>query len=485
MDLNQNSCDTSAQLLNMILIESCMAENEMDRLGIKDARLRKIINDASVMMKGNEPEIAGYCNTLNFIYRNYMYVPIHAKYIAQLHDNLYRFTYLNSNGLYRDEASSGSCEETIEYRLSLMCSGYADSLKYRCDPLFVIPIFLVDLYALQPFVYGNKRILRLMMLCLLLTNHISVVQIVSLDEYINESYIEFETALSTCLTKNGGIKTYTPFVHYFFKLLVSIVKACDFRLQHANYLQMDQTQCVEFVIKNSKESVSKSQLDKLCPTISSLMISKVLSQLLAQQRIVKIGNGRYTMYRWNYENDAWNNMDIDAMHKVIVIGCTGSGKTTFSTKLAQYIKLPLYHLDMMNWNPDQTTVEKELFNDRISNAMASENWIIDGNYSSSLERRFKAADTVFFLDYDTDVCLQGVKQGLGKIRSDMPWINPCNEIDADFMNFILHYRETDRLRVMDLIAKYHGKQIIIFKNRNESQEYLDQLQLYIGNKKHG
>ena len=47
------------------------------------------------------------------------------------------------------------------------------------------------------------------------------------------------------------------------------------------------------------------------------------------------------------------------MKKVIVIGCPGSGKSTVSRALHKKTGIPLYHLDMMYWNADKTTVEKE------------------------------------------------------------------------------------------------------------------------------
>ena len=123
------------------------------------------------------------------------------------------------------------------------------------------------------------------------------------------------------------------------------------------------------------------------------------------------------------------------MDKAIIIGCPGSGKSVFGRKLNCITGLPLYHLDMMYWNEDRTTVAKEVFLDRLRAVMSSSKWIIDGNYGGSMEMRFKECDTVFFLDYPTEVCIQGVESRKGKPRSDMPWIENENT-DEDFIDFI-------------------------------------------------
>lgn len=159
------------------------------------------------------------------------------------------------------------------------------------------------------------------------------------------------------------------------------------------------------------------------------------------------------------------------MQKVIIIGCPGSGKSTFGRKLRDIKGLPLYHLDMMFWNDDKTTVPKEVFVERLKEVMVKPNWIIDGNYSSTMEMRIKECDTVFFLDYPTEVCVDGVKARKGKMRSDMPWLENDNP-DEDFIAFINGYNLESRPYVIDLLEKYSSKNIIIFHSREESQEYL-------------
>ena len=158
------------------------------------------------------------------------------------------------------------------------------------------------------------------------------------------------------------------------------------------------------------------------------------------------------------------------MKKVIVIGCPGSGKSTVSRALHNKTGIPLYHLDMMYWNADKTTVEKNVFLEQLSAVLKKDAWIIDGNYGSTMELRMAACDTVIFLDYPLDVCLDGIRNRRGKPRSDMPWIE--TEEDAEFIEFIKNYNEQQKPKVLELLEKSGDKNIVIFKSREEADAFL-------------
>ena len=159
------------------------------------------------------------------------------------------------------------------------------------------------------------------------------------------------------------------------------------------------------------------------------------------------------------------------MKKVIVIGCPGSGKSTVSRALHNKTGIPLYHLDMMYWNADKTTVEKSIFLERLSAVLEKDEWIIDGNYGSTMELRMVACDTVIFLDYPLEICLDGIKERRGKPRSDMPWIE--TEEDAEFIEFIKNYEEQQKPKVLELLKKHSDKNIIIFKSREQADAFLN------------
>lgn len=162
------------------------------------------------------------------------------------------------------------------------------------------------------------------------------------------------------------------------------------------------------------------------------------------------------------------------MQKIIVIGCPGSGKSTFSKALHKITGIPLYHLDMLFWNADQTTVEKAVFLERLSAVMEKDAWILDGNYSTTMELRMQACDTVIFLDYPLEVCLNGVKSRKGKARSDLPWIEPMED-DREFTDFIKNYNSQSRPKVMELLKTYAHKNIFIFSARSQAESFLSEL----------
>ena len=163
------------------------------------------------------------------------------------------------------------------------------------------------------------------------------------------------------------------------------------------------------------------------------------------------------------------------MKRVLVIGCPGSGKSTFARALHQRTELPLFYLDMMNWNPDRTTVERSVFRARLSAVLEQPKWIIDGNYASTMEWRMQHCDTVFFLDYPQEICLDGIRLRRGKARPDMPWTESETEEDAEFLAFVRNYRFQERPNVLALLNKSAGKEIHIFENRQQAEAFLTQL----------
>lgn len=160
------------------------------------------------------------------------------------------------------------------------------------------------------------------------------------------------------------------------------------------------------------------------------------------------------------------------MNKIVIIGCPGAGKTAFARKLSDSIGIELYHLDMIWHRPDKTHISREEFDETLGCLLAKDSWIVDGNYLRTMERRILAADTVFFFDLPTEICLRGATERLGRDRSDIPWSD--NELDPTFKLEIEHFSATVTPKIYELLDKYKcGREVIIFKTREETNEYFN------------
>ena len=93
------------------------------------------------------------------------------------------------------------------------------------------------------------------------------------------------------------------------------------------------------------------------------------------------------------------------MQRVSVVGSSGSGKSTFAERLAARLGVPLIQLDALNWGPNWTPVDVEIFRARVRDATAAVSWVCDGNYSAVRRIVLGRTDTVVWLDLPLRICL--------------------------------------------------------------------------------
>jgi adenylate kinase family enzyme len=87
------------------------------------------------------------------------------------------------------------------------------------------------------------------------------------------------------------------------------------------------------------------------------------------------------------------------MQRVVVIGATGSGKTTLALHLASLLNAPAVDLDTLYWQPNWQGAPPDVFRARVDEVTRGERWVISGNYSSARDLVWSRADTLVWLDY--------------------------------------------------------------------------------------
>ncbi|HKS46280.1 MAG TPA: DNA topology modulation protein FlaR [Amycolatopsis sp.] len=165
------------------------------------------------------------------------------------------------------------------------------------------------------------------------------------------------------------------------------------------------------------------------------------------------------------------------MQRVVVLGCAGAGKTTFSRHLGKLLDLPVFHLDRHYWRPGWVAAPEEKFHAAQRALVAKDRWVIDGNYSGSLHIRLPAADTIVLLDFPRWHCLYRVAkrtvQGWGKDGQ----ATGCPErVDLEFLRWIWRWRRDSRPRALAKVAE-HGRcaRQLRLSNPREVKAFLENL----------
>ena len=74
------------------------------------------------------------------------------------------------------------------------------------------------------------------------------------------------------------------------------------------------------------------------------------------------------------------------MRKVLAVGSGGAGKTTLALQVGEFTGLPVVHLDRLYWGPGWSAPDQDAWRRRLEDA--EDDWILDGNYSATIEVPF-------------------------------------------------------------------------------------------------
>ena len=163
--------------------------------------------------------------------------------------------------------------------------------------------------------------------------------------------------------------------------------------------------------------------------------------------------------------------------RILIVGSGGAGKSTLSRKLGEHWDLPVVHLDALFWQPGWISTPRPEFIEKVKHELAKPEWIIDGNYDSSIELRAQFADLIIFLDFSNTVCLyRACKRAWkyrGTTRPDMGTDCP-EKIDWEFARWIWRFPKDARPEIVDLLSKVQVD-VITLKSPKEVGRWLQSI----------
>ena len=163
----------------------------------------------------------------------------------------------------------------------------------------------------------------------------------------------------------------------------------------------------------------------------------------------------------------------------MVIGSGGSGKSMFARRLGEILGIEVVHLDKEHWKPGWVEPPKDVWRGRVERLVRGDTWIIDGNYSGTLDVRLAACDTVVFLDPPRAVCVWRVLKRAavlrGGARPDMA--EGCAEkFDLSFLAWVWNYPSRTRPKVFALIEKHaRDKRVVRLRSPAAVERFLAEL----------
>ena len=312
--------DTLTQLVEIAKIQSTEASNKIEGIYTSDERLKKIVRDKTMPKTRSEKEIAGYRDVLATIHENHDFIPLKPAIILQLHRDLYKFSgktiggnYKNSDNVIEEEDEQGN--KFIRFRpvpawetpeaIERICTAFDEVLKDAdCDPLLIIPVFILDFLCIHPFNDGNGRMSRLLTLLLLYRAGYIVGKYISIEKLIEQSKETYYEVLqeSSC-DWHEGTNDYAPFVRYTLGIVLAAYREFSSRVQFLTTAGLSKPERVREIIKGTLGKITKAEIMAKCPDISQVTVQRALNDLLKSGQIIKLSGGRYTSYTWNREND--------------------------------------------------------------------------------------------------------------------------------------------------------------------------------------
>lgn len=303
---------TYQRLHEKAVIESTISSNRIEGIETSPKREKELLSKNDKPLNHSEQEISGYRDAIIYISNHYDELQIDTKTIRYIH-SLLMYDTSKEKGEYKKTDNEISIRyenggrETIfvpvssidvEYHMEELVKAYESARRdNEINNMLLIPCFIIDFLAIHPFTDGNGRVSRLLTLLLLYKEGYDIGKYISYEKKIEEYKWNYYQQLR--LSQNGwneNTNDYSPFIIFHFQILYRCYKEIGERFLETGNKKSSKKTKIENAVLNAVVPVSKAEIADAFPDISITTIEKVLSDLIKQGKIKKIGtykNARY------------------------------------------------------------------------------------------------------------------------------------------------------------------------------------------------
>lgn len=177
------------------------------------------------------------------------------------------------------------------------------------------------------------------------------------------------------------------------------------------------------------------------------------------------------------------------MQKIIIIGSCGGGKTTLAYMLSEKLSMEVYDLDDHFWHAGWVITPDDQWRQIQHELVGRDRWIISGTYTSTLDIRIDAADTIIFLDLPLWLCFWrvvkrkiknycGLEQSLPKrVQDNHAFGFKAIRNDLSFLWYVLMFKKKNNRPIRNMLDHIRShKQVIELRSPKEVTEFVEGIQ---------
>lgn len=307
--------DTFEILRKKAIIESVKGSNAIEGIVTTDARIKDIV-DGSKPVTHDEMEISGYKDALNLIHSDHENLDMDEDSVLSFHRMMIEQSnpreagkYKTTNNFIMEIGPDGSRQvrfkpvsaKKVKSDMGQMLLAFYEARQdSEISPLLLIPCVILDFLCIHPFMDGNGRVSRLLTVLLLYLSGYDIVRYISYEGQVNkykESY--YEALRSSSINWHENENDYIPFVVNFLQILYRCFKDIDETFTDISLKKAKKSERVESILMGAIVPVSKQDIVAKVPDISVKTVELVLSKMLKENKIKKIGSYKDARYMKN------------------------------------------------------------------------------------------------------------------------------------------------------------------------------------------
>ncbi|MDR2766365.1 MAG: Fic family protein [Holosporaceae bacterium] len=307
------------RLTESAIITSSGSSNRIEGNRLSDIEVKSIYQNINIkkFKTRDEQEIAGYIETLQFVFDNYAEIAISESNILWLHkemlkycdkDERHRGTYKIGANRVEVHDPSGNVvgvvfdptpPHLVRKEMSELIHWYNDAIS-RKHPLIITANFISEYLAIHPFQDGNGRISRLLSNLMLLLGGYQFTKITSHEQIIEANKAEYYKVLNytqkTWKTEHEDVSEWILFFLTVVKIQAQKVVDIMNRDNFEQLLSEKQLMVWNYILSLNGGEFSRK--DVIAATNApAITVESIIKKFLNMNKITKLGQGRATRYK--------------------------------------------------------------------------------------------------------------------------------------------------------------------------------------------